>query len=355
MTALERQKRLQAISRQCRQDRKSSQDCTVCQTEYHGTLLELSVPSYQCRHDAVGHCFMCNYGVGESVTDLQEFSRQLQELLQAAQPERLLVSTNGSILDTHTLPEAARQVLLAAIADTTAHTVILETHPETVTEQVLQEITQALPNKHIILEIGLESAQEWVRVNCLGKPLTEKVVYHTLRSAAAFGMDVQCNVLLGTPFLSLSEQIWDAEQTIRWCLAQGCQTAVFPMQVRAYTLLERVWQQGIYQPPPRWALVQLLCRFTPGELYKIDIAQYHTLDAAEPHPMECSYCRPALQRLLTHYAVAGTGRWNVLQNFLDYETTHCECWDKFINHIDAVSRIDTEGAIARQLAFLNMT
>ena len=132
-------RQMQALSRQCRQSRRPSQDCRQCQAKVHGRLLELSVPTERCPHDRAGHCLMCNYGIGQQVTDLRTFSAQIRELLCRYRPETLLLSTNGSILDDSCLPPAAQELLLAEAAASPARTVILETHPETLREEKLAD------------------------------------------------------------------------------------------------------------------------------------------------------------------------------------------------------------------------
>ncbi len=318
---------MQALSRQCRQSRRPSQDCRQCQAKVHGRLLELSVPTERCPHDRAGHCLMCNYGIGQQVTDLRTFSAQVRELLCRYRPETLLLSTNGSILDDSCLPPAAQELLLAEAAASPARTVILETHPETLREEKLALVKSHLSGKQVILEIGLESAREWVRDQCLLKPLSDQVVERCLDLTRRHAIGVQCNVLAGIPFLTLAEQLRDAEETVRWCLAQGCLAAVFPVQIRSHTLLWLLHQMGLYTPPPRWALIWLLLRFSPAELSAVDLAQYDTDEWPQHGLLECDVCRRPLQRCLEQYAAGQTDRQRLLTEFVARQAPLCGCWE----------------------------
>lgn len=352
MTHMDWIRQMEALSRQCRQGRGPSQDCRQCQAKSHGRLLELSVPTERCPHDRAGHCLMCNYGTGERVTDLHAFSTQVGELLHRHRPETLLLSTNGSVLDDACLPPAAQELLLAEAAASPARTVILETHPETLREEKLALVESCLAGKQVILEIGLESAREWVRTQCLLKPLSDQTVEHCLGLARRHAMAVQCNVLVGTPFLSLAEQLWDAEETIRWCLARGCMAAVFPVQIRPHTVLQLLYRQGLYLPPPRWALVWLLLRFSAEELQAVDLAQYDTDEWPQDGPLECGVCRQPLQRLLERYAAGQTDRRRLLTEFVARQAPRCGCWERLLAGLCSMSPPSRRRTAERQTQVL---
>ena len=352
MTHMDWIRQMEALSRQCRQGRAPSQDCRQCQAKSHGRLLELSVPTERCPHDRAGHCLMCNYGTGERVTDLHAFSTQVGELLHRHRPETLLLSTNGSVLDDACLPPAAQELLLAEAAASPARTVILETHPETLREEKLALVESCLAGKQVILEIGLESAREWVRTQCLLKPLSDQTVEHCLVLAGRHAMAVQCNVLVGTPFLSLAEQLWDAEETIRWCLARGCMAAVFPVQIRPHTVLQLLYRRGLYLPPPRWALVWLLLRFSAEELQAVDLAQYDTDEWPQDGPLECGVCRQPLQRLLERYAAGQTDRRRLLTEFVARQAPRCGCWERLLAGLRPMSPPSRRRTAERQTQVL---
>lgn len=50
-------------------------------------------------------------------------------------------------------------------------------------------------------------------------------------------MDVECNVMVGLPFLSEKEQYEDALSTIQWVFEHQCTPVLFPVNIKPYTLL----------------------------------------------------------------------------------------------------------------------
>ena len=83
------------------------------------------------------------------------------------------------------------------------------------------------------------------------------------------------NVMLGSAFLSPREAIEDTVETVRWAIEQGTDSAViFPAHVKQWTLLEWLWERGLYSPPSLWSLVEVLARIGSQLASRVSISWY---------------------------------------------------------------------------------
>ncbi len=322
-----------------RRQRPIEASCTHCDPFRQGGLLEISVPSLRCRHDAEGGCIMCNYGVGIMPQSQAELESQFDACLKAMGPELdlLLLCTNGSFLDEQSVALEIQESLLRTAQNSAAATIIIETHLDTLSPEKLRRIRQLIPSKAIILEAGLESADPWVQENCYLKSVPPDVLEQTIKAAKRLDMMFQLNVILGAPFLTAQDQAKDAERSIRWALDRGALAALFPMNIKPYTLLEYAHKKGLYAPISHWAVPLLLSRFSPDSLGRIDLAwygnreiQYDTPGVSTIFPQDCPVCREPLQKFYRAYAQAedGTQRYRLVQDVLQNSGHLCGCMGK---------------------------
>ena len=150
-----------------------------------------------------------------------------------------------------------------------------ETRAETVTPEIVEELVATMDGKPIAVGMGLESSSSWVRRFCINK-LSDASAYEVAaRLLHERGVGVYANACLGSAFLSPAEAIDDARATTEWALDNGADMAlVFPMHVKAHTLLDWLYQRGDYQPPSFWSLVAVLSEIKPEYLSRVNISWY---------------------------------------------------------------------------------
>lgn len=322
-----------------RRQRPVEASCTHCDPFRQGGLLEVSVPSFRCRHDAEGGCVMCNYGAGIPAQPQAELEAQFDACLNAAgaELETLLLSTNGSILDGRNVSPELQDSLLRRARDSAARTVILETHLDTLSPETLLRIRRLIPDKAVILEVGLESADPLVQRECYLKPIPLDTLEKAIQAARDLDMGFQLNVILGAPFLGSRDQMEDAERAVCWALDHGALAALFPMNIKPYTLLEYAYQKGLYEPISHWAIPLLLSRFSPESLARIDLAwygnreiRYEAPGVSTVFPQDCPVCRETLQAFYRGYVRTGDGalRRRLVQDVLQRGEHSCGCLDQ---------------------------
>ena len=308
---------------------------------------------------------MCNYGIGTSISNTTSFLAEVEQLLADATFKTLLFSTNGSVLDDRNIPWSTLQALLLCAVHSKAETIIIETHIDSITDEKLNWLANALSGQKLVIEVGLESTDSFVQTNCFLKPINIADLLQIIHQAKLRQIEVQCNVLLGAPFLSTAQQLRDVEQTIRWCLLQGVSVVVFPVNIKPFTTLWYLHHRGGYPQLSAWALVWLLNRFTMQELQKIDIAWfgnrmdgYRECTIPQPIlPTGCPLCNQRLQDFFNAYMLytQGEQRLALLTQLLKHaDVLGCLCWEKLqsaVKQSDVFVEHDT--VYQQQLCLIN--
>ena len=213
-----------------------------------------------CRHDYMGGCTMCNYGRSTSIT-ADEMLGYVKAGLSLAPNEdgmMLLVSPSGSMLDDWEVPAQTREGILRLVRDSNASTYICETRVETITDAKIKQYAEILDNKIPFIEVGLESANPWISKYCVNKALSLDQYVHSMSVLRKYQVLSIANVIVGSPFLSSKEAIDDAVKTIQWACSHGTdRCTLFPVHVKRWTLVEWLWNHGLYKPISLWSLMEV--------------------------------------------------------------------------------------------------
>jgi len=238
----------------------------------NGDLLELSVPCGQCPYDAAGCCIMCNYWTPGTLISEAQMLEEAAALISGKGKDirRLLLSVGGSMLDRRCVSGPVLKGLLILAENCDAERIIVETHLDTISEEMLQSIRRTV-KKPVILEVGLESSDAFVQHNCYLKDVHTEKFNDAILLGKKYNMEYQLNLMLGAPFLSREEQLEDAERSLRWALEHAAYAALFPLTVKPHTLLNFAFEHGLYSPVTGLMTAELLHRFTPEELGRIDL------------------------------------------------------------------------------------
>ncbi len=271
-----------------------------------GNYAEVWFLTRGCSWDLQGGCTMCNYGRGprRAVGDIVDSVRRGLEQIDVHVNE-LMVAPSGGMLDPHEVPLEARRRIYALVRDFPAETFLIETQPETVTEQALAELVRAIPGKQLCLEMGLESSCPWVGHFCINRGHTPDQFKRGVDISHRYGVATYGNVSLGSAFLSPAEAIEDAVRTIRWIHDLGVHSAVvFPLHVKPYTLLDHLQAMGLYEPPSLWSLVEVLTRCA-DQSSRVEISWYRSYydddTKIRRSPHTCAGCYSQVLSLLDRY------------------------------------------------------
>jgi len=301
---------------------------TRVETVPSGRYVEIWFTTAGCRWDASGGCTMCNYGRGSALSP-QETVAAVGEALRDTQPLRaseLMISPSGSMLDSHEVAPAARAGIYSLVRTTSARRFFVETRAETVTAAAADELCQAVPDKELVLEIGLESADPWVQRFCVNKRAGPEDFRAAMAIAHGRGMRLYANVALGLPFLSARETIADAIASARWALDAGADMVdLFAIHVKPFTLTALLFDHSAYQPPSLWSLVEVLRQLGPTLVPRIELSWYKSYLPAESglvlsSPSTCPRCVDRVMKSLDDYRA--TQDWQVVRALSEFD---CDC------------------------------
>ena len=316
-----------------------------------GRCVQLWVNTPACKFSLSGKCSICDYWDGEVVEDaISQACKYINNISNAC--DTLLLNTCGSCLCDEELPFEQLMNLVSAIAKTTVKRVILESHPAYATVEKLTSIVNVLDSKEVVLEYGQESTSPYVLQYCLNKPsmLHEFDIISTLQRRE---VTINANIVLGSPFLTVQNRINDAVNSIQTLLQKGIDGVVlFPVNIKPYTLVKYLYDNGYYKRVNANEIVKVLNRFSSEELKKIDIAwfepQREELPAYSELGLSPQYCEKCGEIILEHLlkyrdANNGTERKEILQ---EAEMRMCDCknylYDYPFSGIDEAYRFISE-------------
>jgi radical SAM enzyme (TIGR01210 family) len=238
----------------------------------------------------------------------------------------LLCSPSGSLLDTWEVPEQAREGILALMGATSYETFSFETRAETITDQVTDQCLTALGGRGLKIYIGLESADPWISKYCINKELSLDEFVRATGVLRSHQVGVTANVLLGSPFLTAKQAIEDAVRTTNWAFSVGVtECCLFPTNVKKWTSLHWLYEQGLYTPPSLWSLVEVLHRLDRGIVAsQIELAWYTSYGAFNvvAAPTTCSACEQQVLAYLHHFAET-----NDYEDIEQLAALECRCKD----------------------------
>lgn len=288
-----------------------------------------------CRYNHAGGCTMCDYWISDPV-----LSERMVESVEAAldelgfEPSKLLLNVSGSFLDDWEVPRRARRKILQLLSAFDNTHLIFETHANTVTEEKILECIEVLDHRRFSVEMGLESANPWILKHSVNKALDLEQLLMATKILRRHRIRSIVNVMIGLPFLTPSEMISDAVSSVNWAFSQGVDRCVlFPMNIKPWNLVFWLENQGLYECPPLWALVDVLSRLDKRLLPRIGLAWYRTRAQVHPEyeipnrgPQTCSACYHRVMELLDRFVIS-SDRISIVRKLADLD---CECrrdWD----------------------------
>lgn len=302
-------------------------------------LIHICLGSVGCRFSRSGSCTMCNYGFGKTVSksDIENIIESIKGY--SSEIDSVLVGTNGSVFDTLEIPEDIFDVILNSLNSIDIKVIIFETHYTTVTNEILDKIADRLIDKDIVIEMGLESADMFVREQCLNKSIDLNIFAEKTKLIHDYKMSASANIFLGAPFLSAEEQIIDTLNTIQWSVDNGIDSiVVFPANIRDNTVLAYLYKRGRYFPISKWAIAELLNRIPDKVHKKIYISWFGDWDDERIliKPEACDICNSRLDEFfVTYLSTRSENKRKTLVQELIRDSNMCGCYSKFLNSLNS--------------------
>lgn len=283
--------KLLEISKKCKEQENGLEQLYI--TRNNGK--QVCFFSKGCQFSEKGFCIMCNYGKGISLITKNKLKIALDEIFHNYSKNEkipmMLFGTNGSIFDTHEMPEDCFDLLLDYISQYNIEQIYFETFYTTITKKILSKIKQKLKKSNIYIELGFESSSPNIREKALLKFINNDIFTEKIRLIHSFGFFVTTNVMLGIPFLNEKESLDSALQSINF-LTQTVnvdEIVIFPLNIKKNTLLEKIEQQPIHLI----SILELIKNLNDNVIDKILFSWYdttHDNPIIKHPPISCPKC-----------------------------------------------------------------
>ena len=280
-----------------------------------------------------GGCSMCSYIADsplEKVSSQElveifkgQFNRQIEKQpIEGATAVKIFVS--GSFLNKDEIPEDAQKEILNIInAYSDIEEVVVESRPEYVNEEVLRNCCQEIPDKIFEVAMGLESADDEIRMVKINKGFTredfEKAMQAINSVKSEFDVRGKVYLLVKPVLTSESEAIEDGVKSAHYAEDMGVSRISFcPSTIHKGTLMEILWRRGSYQPPWIWSTLEIIrkVRSTVKIPVIMDTAGFGTRRG----PYNCKKCNSKLKNIIIQSNINQT----IPEEF------DCECKDKWM-------------------------
>lgn len=263
-------------------------------------------------------CTMCGYGndsAGRPVTDT-DLTRQIQTGLKNYHDEPLVkIFNSGSFFDDREISPEGRSLVLKAFPH--AAKIAVESRPEYITPENLDQTKTILGARRFEIGIGLETSNDFIREHAINKGFTYSHYKHAAQLLHDHQMSVKTYVLCKPPFLTEQEALEDNLQTIQTVAPMTDIISINPVTIQRHTLVEFLWRRDEYRPPWLWTLIEILRQghnLFSGHL-KCDVVA----GGSPRGPHNCGICDNKVIDALT--------RFSLTQDPSVFTDLSCDCQD----------------------------
>ncbi|MBI4427454.1 MAG: hypothetical protein HY569_03170 [Candidatus Magasanikbacteria bacterium] len=284
---------------------------------------------------AYNKCTMCGFDNNASCSVIHEnIVKQYQDGIKTVDlkgVKKLDFPTAGSFYNDNEMSSKSRAYLFkeAAKLPEVKH-VMVETRVDYLTlEKVIDSQKLLRSDQKLELAIGLESANDKVRNIVLHKGLTKTGYEHFADICQETGSRMRSYILIGSPTLTESEVIEDTVETARYAYevanARGIEAflAIKPMFIPKGTGIEKQFEEGKYQLPTLWNVIEIVKKITKLKEYQpnsIWVGMYDENLSSDRFTHNCGKCDKKVAEAIIRY--------NGTQDLKEFEGLRCECKGK---------------------------
>jgi radical SAM enzyme (TIGR01210 family) len=226
-----------------------------------------------------GGCSMCSYIAdctlepidSEKIVELfkKEIAKYSEEIKSQnnnskAGPVAIKIFASGSFLNPLEVPKDARNEILHILSNIDEiKEIIVESRPEYIKSEILEEIFSIIKDKLFEVSIGLESENDFIREEKINKGFSkydfELAISEIDNLKDKYNVKSKAYILVKPILTSEKEAIEDAINTAKYCESIGVDRVSFcPATIHKGTLIERLWRERAYSPPWIWSLIEII-------------------------------------------------------------------------------------------------
>jgi len=272
-------------------------------------------------------CSMCGYfndSMWEKVTE-KDILNQLNLSLEKYSNEKYIkIFTSGSFFDDNEIKPLTRLKICKKLA-TLANKISVESRPEYVTEEKLDQIKDIFQDKTLEISIGLETSNDFVREHSINKGFSFDDYMHAVDNIKKFNLKLKTYVLIKPPFLTEKEAIRDSFNTFSKIKNHSDTISFNPTNVQRNTVVEFLWKRNQYRPPWLWSIVEILrnCKIDgKSPLIKCDVAGGGSNRGAH----NCKNCNIDFLKKISDFSL--------YQDVNVFNNLECACKEQWLDQLD---------------------
>ncbi|MFX0198487.1 MAG: archaeosine biosynthesis radical SAM protein RaSEA [Candidatus Hodarchaeota archaeon] len=244
-----------------------------------------------------GGCLMCGYSKDSApiAPQPQFLLDQFYFALEKAKNSSLSVVkiyTSGSFFDEKEIPHKTRIKMLKHLSSLPSlRNVILETRPEYVKAEVIEETKRLLNKKTLEVAMGLETSNDYIREKCIHKGFQYQDYIQAAKKIREHDCSLRVYLLLKPPFLTEQEAIVDTITSALMAVRDGATTvSINPVVVHKGTILEVFWKQKSYRPPWLWSVLETLEQIRVKLPPHCNVISHPVAGGKSRGPHNCGHC-----------------------------------------------------------------
>jgi len=230
----------------------------------------------------------------------------------------ICVYNAGSFLNEEEMPVIARQEIFRVIAENQhIQTVVIESRPEFITNEVIKEIEKILPHKRIEIGVGLELESDLSREICINKEFSFEEYELCAKLISESNLCLLTYITVKPLFLTISESVEQAIKTARKASDLGSAVISFePTSLQKGTAVEYFFNKGMYQFPWGWDMIEIMKKVHDLPL-EIRIGGFEFFPIPEAFIQNCAFCNKKLYEAIYSY--------NATKNMELLLSLQCDC------------------------------
>lgn len=301
-----------------------------------GKSYQIYFPTGGCRYA----CIMCNYGFCHPIRE-KEILQELDEICNNLPKdcEIIILEASGSFLDGSELPTHIQDKIMERMAKASdpVQMIQMETHYTTITKKKIQRIKSIFTQKDLSFELGLESTNPEV-IKIYNKAMNLEELLDVILLSEEEEIGVSLNLMVGAPLLTIQEQVQDALDSVDWILKncpKSTHIVLFPLNIKDYTLVKHMYNQGRYSVLYDWEFIEVLAKIPQEELDRVHISwwgnrcnEFHGEEAIIK-PFHCNECHNELQIFYRNF-VESTQKSEKAKLIEGIVSHNCRCKEAYL-------------------------
>lgn len=217
-------------------------------------------------------------------------------------PEELCIFNGGSFWNDKEIPVKFQENIYNRVAKHHSLTSLMfETRCEYITSEKIVTAKRLLANKDLIVAIGLESQNDYVRNNLIRKGLSKKFFKEKVDLLKSSGVNVLSYIFLKPVGLSESMALKETIATIEYALSVGVdQIELSCAFIQQNTPMAELYEKGSFSPPKLWTILEIVNQIKKNN-WPVNIGGFDDEPPPIAIPANCDNCSGQIYQALEQF------------------------------------------------------